>query len=280
MLPSATAQPPMRLLFRLFAVKVVPVPAVTPVPVVTVKVVPLVMAVMNSLAGRPVPVTGAPTNNPVVDGTVTILLAATVLPPVSVRLMSGLVAATVVEACAVTPVPVVTVKVVALVMAVMRSLAGRPVPVTKAPTKRPAVDGTVTMLLAAVVTALAIEKSKEFRMICPFAVRPWPPVVEVPVELFALKPLKFTPLWLDWLRTRLPMVSFAVLPSLMKGRMLTVLLPPVAVTEFSVTTVSVEPAPLMVMVPPCSVTALVAATRVGVGFGCVLRPKLSQFSVP
>ena len=58
------------------------------------------------------------------------------------------------------------------------------------------------------------------------------------------------------------------------------LLPPVTVTEFNVSTVSVEPAPLMVKVPPCNVTGLVAAMRVGLGVPAALRPKLSQFSVP
>ena len=56
--------------------------------------------------------------------------------------------------------------------------------------------------------------------------------------------------------------------------------PPWAVTELSVTTVSLAPPPLIVKVPPWRVTAFTGARRVGVALAAAFRPKLSQLRVP
>ena len=115
--------------------------------------------------------------------------ACNTMPPVKVLLAVTGVVAVRVFVPAVTPVPVVTVIVVGLVIPVITSPAGRPVPVINWPTMRPAVESTVTMLLPAVVTAVA----SEMLGIPRFSVLP-PALTKVPAPLTTPESVTLEPL--------------------------------------------------------------------------------------
>ena len=134
------------------AVRVVFACVVTPVAVLS-RIMPGPMAEIVAFVGNPKPVMAIPVAKPSILGTKTVWLPAVVVAPVIVTGIPPALQVRLVLACVVMPVAVVTVIDVAEGIAVMNSFAGSPVPVTSIPMNRPVVEGTVTVVLPAVVAA-------------------------------------------------------------------------------------------------------------------------------